>query len=154
MKPIYAISIVLSLLLSGLYAGLCVGIALNPGLTTMSPNAYVSYWHAVNRDYGRFMPPLFVGGILTSTVVAALSFKKDTIVLVASIAAAATMLAGIVLTIATLVPLNVLADSWAGSIPDSWSSLRDEWRHYHLIRTVIAAAGFIAAAIVPAAQLR
>lgn len=154
MKSIYAISIALSLLASGLYAGLCFGIAFNPGLASMSPNAYVSYWQAANRDYGRFMPPLFVVGMLASSAVVALSFKEDLIVLITSIVAAVALLAGIILTITILVPLNVLADSWVGSIPDSWSQHRNNWRRYHMIRTVIATAGFTAATIVPIIQLR
>ncbi|MER5265418.1 DUF1772 domain-containing protein [Actinosynnema sp. NPDC002837] len=154
MKSVYAISIVLSLLATGLYAGLCFGIAFNPGVATMSPSAYVSYWQAVNRDYGRFMPPLFVVGMLASSAVAVLSYRKDATVLVAGILAAVAMLAGIVITVTTLVPLNVLADSWVGSIPDSWAAHRDSWRRFHLIRTVVAAAGFAAAAVVPVAQLR
>lgn len=153
-KSVYAVSIVLSLLATGLYAGLCFGIAFNPGVSAMSPNAYVSYWQAVNRDYGRFMPPLFVVGMLASSAVVALSSRKDAVVLIAGVVAAAATLAGIVLTITTLVPLNVLADGWIGSIPDSWSEHRDDWRRFHLIRTVVATAGFAAAAVVPVAQLK
>ncbi|MCC8243157.1 DUF1772 domain-containing protein [Saccharothrix luteola] len=154
MKSIYAISIVLSLLATGLYAGLCFGIAFNPGVASMGPSAYVSYWQAVNRDYGRFVPPLFVVGMLASSAVVVLSFRKDPVVLIAGVLAAVAMLAGIILTVTTLVPLNVLADSWVGSIPDSWSAHRDSWRRFHLIRTVVATAGFAAAAVVPVAQLK
>ncbi|MEU4739121.1 anthrone oxygenase family protein [Actinosynnema sp. NPDC023658] len=114
----------------------------------------MSYWQAVNRDYGRFMPPLFAVGVLASSAVVVLGSKKDAIVLVAGVVAAVAMLAGIVLTVTTLVPLNVVADGWVGSIPDSWSAHRDAWRRYHLIRTVVAAVGFAAAATVPVAQLR
>ncbi|WP_425303660.1 anthrone oxygenase family protein [Nocardia wallacei] len=151
---VYTVSIALSLLTSGLFAGLSFGIAANPSLARLSPPAYVEYWQAVNRDYGRLMPAVFAVGLGSATMVLLLGLGGPPLAVTGSVVALAALLTTIVLTLAVLVPLNVQADRWAGpDFPDGWAGARDKWRRYHAIRTGVALTGFAATALVPLSQL-
>ncbi|GAB2722471.1 anthrone oxygenase family protein [Nocardia thraciensis] len=150
----YTVSIALSLLTSGLFAGVSLGIAANRSLARLSPPAYVEYWQAVNRDYGRWMPAVFAVGLGSTSTVLILGLNRPPLAVASGVVALAALLVTIALTLTVLVPLNVQADRWAGpEFPESWAGARDKWRHYHAIRTGVALAGFAGAALVPLSQL-
>ncbi|AHH15874.1 hypothetical protein NONO_c10670 [Nocardia nova SH22a] len=150
----YVTSIALSLLTSGLFAGLSVGIAANRSVAQLSSHAYVEYWQAINRDYGRLMPGVFVVGLTSTVMMVVLDLGRSPSAVVGSVIALASMVITIALTFTVLVPLNIRADGWTGSQhPPTWSQDRDKWRHYHAIRTAVALAGFAGTALVPLSQL-
>lgn len=131
-----------SLLLVGIYAGGVVFTVLAPGLGRLPGPAFVRYWQTLNDDYARVMPVLLLLSVATLIATAVLS-RRDRVACWPTITAAVLVVAGIVLTVTQLEPLNQLADSWdPDALPGDWAATRDQWNDWHLVRTVLAVGAF------------
>ncbi|GIF94912.1 anthrone oxygenase family protein [Catellatospora citrea] len=131
--------------LVGLFAGGTLFLVLAPSLSRLPAAAYVPYWQALNRDYGRAMPPLLLGALVLLLVTSALSYRRGALVLGLGVAATVLVVAVIVLTVTQLEPLNRLADTWtADRQPADWADIRRQWWSLHIVRTVLAVMAFAA----------
>lgn len=132
-----------ALLLLGLYAGGVVFSVLAPGVYELPGPAYVRYWQALNLDYGAAMPVLLLSCIALLITTAVLSRSRSGLVLWLTVAATALVVLTVVLTVSQMEPLNRLADSWDPDLlPEDWADVRDLWRNWHLVRTVLALLAF------------
>ncbi|MFC4115024.1 DUF1772 domain-containing protein [Nonomuraea zeae] len=129
-----------ALLLAGLYAGGVFFVVLAPSVARMPGPAYVTYWQALNADYGRRMPPLLLPGIAATFVVTVLSWQRGWLVFGASLAALLLVIATVVLTLAGLEPLNRIADTWdPDRLPAGWHASRRNHGHRRQTGTAVEA---------------
>lgn len=139
--------------LVGLFAGGTLFLLLAPSLSRLPATAYVPYWQALNRDYGRSMPPLLLGALALLVATSALSYRRGAPVFGLSIAATVLVVAVVVLTVTQLEPLNRLADTWtADQPPADWADLRRRWWKLHTVRTVLALLAFAALLVASSAD--
>lgn len=131
--------------LVGLFAGGTLFLLLAPSLSRLPATAYVPYWQALNRDYGRAMPPLLLSALALLVAAAALSHRRGALVFGLTVAATVLVVAVVVLTVTQLEPLNRLADTWtADRLPADWTDVRRRWWNLHTARTVLAVLAFAA----------
>ncbi|MEU8360177.1 DUF1772 domain-containing protein [Nonomuraea sp. NPDC048882] len=143
MSAILTASRMIALLLIGTYAGGVVFTVLAPSVGRMPGPAYVTYWQALNVDYGRAMPPLLLAAIAASLVAAALSWRHGRLVFGLSVAALVLVVGTVVLTLAGLEPINGIVDGWTpDQLPAGWEESRRQWSDLHLVRTALALTAF------------
>ncbi|GAA1419204.1 anthrone oxygenase family protein [Catellatospora coxensis] len=139
--------------LVGLFAGGTLFLLIAPSLSRLPATAYVPYWQALNRDYGRAMPPLLLGALALLVTASALSHRRGGLVLGLTVAATVLVTAVVVLTVTQLEPLNRLADTWTAEQPPAdWADLRRRWWKLHTVRTVLALLAFAALLVASSAD--
>ncbi|WP_262380323.1 DUF1772 domain-containing protein [Nonomuraea sp. PA05] len=143
MSLLLTVSRMVATALAGLYAGGVLFVVIAPSVARMPGAAYVTYWQALNADYGRAMPPFLLAGIGVTLVASALSWQRGWPAFGACTAALILLVATVALTVAGMEPLNRIANGWDPAQPPAgWHEIRQRWLGLHLLRAVLALAAF------------
>lgn len=98
------------------------------------------------RTLGRIMPLWYAATVVMSLVCAALVWGSPT--MAPTLVAAVLFVAGILMSVVLLVPINTRAASWTPSdAPSDWRDQLRRWDRIHLARTVVVSAGFVLLAV-------
>lgn len=136
----------LQILLTGLYTGLLFAdrVGVTPIRPKLPPAAFVLYQQELHLTFGKLMPVLLVGSLLTGVLSLTLlrrNYNHGVFILTA-IATVCT-LGVIILTRLINVPINETLMTWqVSSPPENVMQLWAPWEGSHTIRTVIALLGF------------
>jgi uncharacterized membrane protein len=135
----------LATLASGTLAGIFIGGGLSAHSARRLPEmSWTLRQQAEDELFRRVMPPFL---ILTTLLLAVVSiFGRDMARSCFAISAVLT-LGVILLAVIRQVPLNKEIGSWtAGSAPENWTTVRDEWLRRHHLRSLAALGAFAFAA--------
>ncbi len=136
----------LQILLTGLYTGLLFAdrVGVSPIRPKLPPAAFVLYQQELHLTFGKLMPVLLAGSLLSGIVSLVLlrrNYERKEFIFTA-IATICT-LGVITLTRLINVPINETLMTWqAASPPENVMQLWAPWEGSHTIRTVIALLGF------------
>lgn len=98
------------------------------------------------RTLGRIMPPWYGATVVTTLICGALVWGSPA--LAPTLVAAVLFVAGILMSVVLLVPINTRAASWTPSgAPSDWRDQLRRWDRIHVVRTVVVAAGFVLLAV-------
>ena len=138
--------LVLLALLVGTMFGIWVGY--NP--SSLSASAYVEQQQNAIRSLNTLLPAMGAICILL-TVALAFTSKGDPRNRYLLMAAAILMIVAALITRFGNQPLNAVVITWVAQSPAAnWAQLRDEWWHWHILRTI---AGVVALALTVLATL-
>lgn len=138
--------LVLLALLVGTMFGIWVGF--NPA--TLSASAYVEQQQNAIRSLNTLLPAMGAVSILLTVALAFMS-KGDSRSRYLLIAAAAFMIVAALVTRFANQPINAVVMTWSAQAPAAnWAQLRDEWWHWHVLRSL---AGIAALALTVLAVL-
>jgi uncharacterized membrane protein len=139
--------LVLLALLVGTMFGIWVGY--NP--SSLSASAYVEQQQNAIRSLNTILPAM--GGVcILLTVALAFMSKGDRPGRYLLIAAAGLMIIAALVTRFANQPINAVVMTWSAQSPAAnWAQLRDEWWHWHIVRSL---AGVAALALTVLAVLR
>ena len=129
---------------SGFVAGVLFSVALSvvPAFLGLPPDRYVEIHKLVGRRYDRVMPPLVLTYTLLDLFLAARAEAPSERALLA--AAAACGLGTALVSQLGNVPINRRVKSLPpGAVPAGWDDPRARWRGFNLVRTGLAACGFV-----------
>jgi uncharacterized membrane protein len=128
------VSIVLAALVAGVFWG--PWLALTRSIRTLTPDVFLVVVHRLDQNLGRIMSVLFPATMLVLIADAAFSFGHP-ISFVLTVAAFALFLLALIVTAAVEVPIVKQIRGWTGdTIPANWTTLRDRWVSFHLLRVV------------------
>lgn len=135
-------------LLAAILAGsmFCVWLVFNPA--GLSASTYVILQQQAIRTLNKAMPALGAITIL-ATIAAAVPARNDRGKLALLIAAVVCVLAAGLITRFLNQPINAIVMTWNSATPPAnWTSFRDAWWRWHLIRSLagIGGLGFVIAA--------
>jgi hypothetical protein len=130
------------ILLTGLIAGVIFGIWLGYNPEDLSAVTYVEQQQNVIRALNVLMPILGLFSIILTIVYAAISkrekFKRNFLIL----AVGFLIISGLITRFGNQ-PINAIVMTWnLDAIPDTWTTLRDKWWSFHIMRTISTIAGF------------
>lgn len=135
----------LALLLSGLVAGTTFGIWQGYDPRGLDAIAFVAVHQEAVRGLNVLIPVLGFGSVVLMGTAAWLR-RKERPVMWLFLFALVCMAAGGVITRVFNQTINAEVMGWsAARMPDNWMALRASWWDWHIVRTLIAMAGFIAA---------
>jgi uncharacterized membrane protein len=139
------------LLLAGLLAGAIFGAFLFMSPAGLDAATYVIQQQNGIRGLNHIMP-LLGGAAILLTLTAAFAASGDPLRMNLLFAAAAGLILTGLVTRFLNQPINEVVMTWdANSPPSEWSTLRDAWWRWHLVRVVLSLAAF---SLVIAAALR
>ena len=134
----FALLVLLALLVGAMF-GILAGF--NPA--SLSASAYVEQQQNAIRSLNTLLPAIGAACIVL-TIGLAVRAQGDTR------SRALLIVAGLLLITAALVtrfanqPINAIVMSWtAQSPPPNWAQLRDEWWHWHIVRTYAGIAALV-----------
>ena len=134
-----------NLLLASVLTGneLGTGAAIHPALRTLPLAGQVEAEQAVTRRYGRLMPPLMTGTILSCLPVLALVRDRRSAAFRGTLAGLGCYAAMLLVTLLGNMPLNrrTLAAS-PQSPPADWGALRARWERLHTARVLLDLTGW------------
>ncbi len=134
-----------NLLLASVLTGneLGTGVSIHPALRTLPPAGQVAAEQAVTRRYGRLMPSLMTGTILSCLPVLALVRDRRSAAFRGTLAGLGCHAAMLLVTLVGNMPLNrrTLAASPQAPPPD-WAALRGRWERLHAARVLLDLAGW------------
>lgn len=130
-----------NLLLASLVVGSMFGIWLAGNLTDLSAGAYVEQQQHDIRALNVVMPVLgWLLALLTAT--AAILARSNRYCLALLIAALVCFIAAGLVTRFLNQPINAIVMTWsAESRPSHWMEMRDNWWHWHILRTATGIVG-------------
>ena len=132
---------VAAVLLAALVAGTTFGILFGYNPAGISGPAYVEVQQGAIRGLNVLIPALAAPCILLVLLDAWLSRAARGRMVLLLLAACALIAAGLITRLGNQ-PINAIVASWnAHSPPPEWEALRDQWWHWHAIRTWIALLG-------------
>ncbi|MEK6280733.1 MAG: DUF1772 domain-containing protein [Acidobacteriota bacterium] len=136
----------LQILLTGLYTGLLFAdrIGVSPIRPKLPPAAFVLYQQELHLTFGKLMPVLLTGSLL-SGIVSLILLRRDYQSKEFIFTAIATLCTMGVITLTRLinVPINETLMTWqVASPPENVMQLWAPWEGSHTIRTVISLLGF------------
>jgi uncharacterized membrane protein len=129
------------LLLAALLVGamFCVWLVFDPK-SLDAPNYVVLQQQSI-RGLNIVMPLIGAATLLVTLTAAALSQSDRTRLIMLVVAACAFLAAGIITRFLNQ-PINAIMMRWSpASVPDGWTTLRDTWWHWHLVRLACGLAG-------------
>jgi uncharacterized membrane protein len=128
--------------------GLMVGVefsvafVINPILLRLPAGASLDARADGGRMLGRAMPPWYIGSLILTAALAALTWGTPTSVTL--LAAAALLALSVVLSVALLVPINNRSKTWtAEAHPADWREQQQRWDRLHYGRVAIIVAAFV-----------
>jgi uncharacterized membrane protein len=128
----------------GLMVGVefAVAFVLNPILLRLPVGASLTARADGGRVLGRLMPFWYVGSLILTAAVAAVTWGTST---AATALVAGVLLAiSVVMSVALLVPINNRSVTWtAESHPDDWREQHQRWDRLHHVRVAIIVAAFV-----------
>ena len=140
------ISRFLQLLLTGLYTGLLFAdrIGVTPIRPKLPAAAFVLYQQELHLKFGKLMPVLLAGSLLTGIVSLVLTRREfQSKAFIFTTVATICTICVITLTRLINVPINETLMTWqVSSPPENVMQLWAPWEGSHTIRTVIAVLGF------------
>jgi hypothetical protein len=141
------IIVLLSIIITGLIAGIILGISIGYNPHGLSAHTYVEQQQHAIRGLNTLMPILgFIAVALAIT--SAVLQREDKPVLIILLGAAALLITSGVVTRFGNQPINAIVMTWnIDSIPENWTTLRDKWWAFHIIRTVSALVAFFLIAL-------
>jgi hypothetical protein len=104
-----------------------------------SAELYLQYRQATTGLLTALLPPVGAVGLVAALAVAVLDHGTARAL---AAAASALLLAGMVLTLAVLFPINDAVLAWTAPPPD-WAAVRDRWLAAHAVRSVVTVAAFV-----------
>ena len=139
------------LLLAGLLTGTIFGVFLVMRPAGLDATTYVVQQQNCIRALNPIMPPFGAITILV-TLAAAFAARSEPSRVAMLLAAAAALIATGLVTRFLNQPINEIVMTWdANAPPAEWTTLRDAWWRWHLVRVVLSLAAF---SLVIAATLR
>jgi len=146
-SPIRFVLIMLLALLVGTMFGIWLGY--NP--SSLSASAYVEQQQNAIRSLNALLPAMGAVCILLAAALAVLS-KDDRPSRYLLIAAVGLMIVAALVTRFGNQPINAVVITWSAQSPAAnWVQLRDEWWHWHIVRSL---AGVAALALTVLAAIR
>ncbi len=132
----------------GILSGILVGTGLAAFTARGLPEqSWVLRFQLEDHLFAKAMPPVMLSTLLALIGAALLARGHSRLLLGAS---GLFMVLVLVVTIGFEVPLNQQIQSWTpGSAPLGWQNVRDLWLQRHLLRTIFAVLGFVAALLAP-----
>src|SRR5690348_9654425 len=127
-----------ALLATGLLAGAVLLVWAIDVPLGRTASLYLQYRQATTGLLTALLPPL--GAVALIAALAAAVLDRGTGRALAG-AAAVLLLAGMVLTVAVLFPINDAVLGWSVPPPD-WAAVRDRWLTAHAVRSVATVAAF------------
>jgi uncharacterized membrane protein len=128
------------LVLLGLLVGTMFGIWVGYNPSSLSASAYVEQQQNAIRSLNTLLPSM---GAICILLTAALAFisKGDPRSRYLLIAAAILMIVAALVTRFGNQPLNAAVITWDANSPAAnWAQLRDEWWHWHILRSIAGVA--------------
>jgi len=140
-----------NIFLASLVVGAMFGIWLGYNPSSLSPSAYIEQQQSAIRALNVSMPVL--GAIcIALTLVQASLVRHSRASFYLLLAGAALLIAAGLVTKFGNQPINARVITWSATAPPAaWKEARDQWWHWHLIRTM---AGLAALVCIIAASLR
>jgi len=130
-----------NLLVVALVAGTVFGIWLGYNPAALSSSAYIEQQQGAIRALNVLMPILGAIGILL-TITSAVLARADRRTLIILIGAIACLLTAGLVTRFGNQPINAIVMTWnAQAAPADWTTLRDTWWNWHIVRTAAAVTG-------------
>lgn len=130
------------ILLTGLIAGVIFGIWLGYNPENLSAVTYVEQQQNTIRALNVLMPILGFFSIILTIAYAALSYQeksKRNLLLLASVF---LIISGLITRFGNQ-PINANVITWdLNAIPDNWTSFRDDWWSFHIMRTLTTIVSF------------
>jgi uncharacterized membrane protein len=131
-----------NLLLAGLLVGAMFGIWLGFNPADLSAGAYIEQQQNTIRAMNVTMPVLGAVVALLTLASAILARTNRRRCLLFVVAFVCFVTAGLVTRFLNQ-PINAVVMTWTAiAPPTNWTELRDEWWHWHILRTVAGIAGF------------
>jgi uncharacterized membrane protein len=125
---------VLALLLVGLVAGSMFGIWRGYDITTYPPATFLEVHQGSVRGLNILLPAMAAAALALVVLLAVLGRNRPA-VLGLYLAAALAIIAGGIITRLLNQPINDQIMGWTpASIPADWTTLRDSWWKWHLVR--------------------
>jgi uncharacterized membrane protein len=125
---------VLALLLVGLVAGSMFGIWRGYDVTAFTPATFVEVHQGAVRGLNILLPAMAAAALALTLLLAVLGRNRPA-VLGLYLAAALAIIAGGIITRFFNQPINDQIMAWTpAAIPADWTTLRDSWWSWHLIR--------------------
>jgi uncharacterized membrane protein len=130
-----------NLLLATLVVGTLFGVWLSFNPAGLDAAAYAAQQQHGIRALNVTMPVL--GGVMTLLTIAAAGLASgDRTRLILLVAAAACFVAAGLITRFLNQPINAIVMTWSVDAPPAnWMQLRDDWWHWHLLRTAFGIGG-------------
>jgi hypothetical protein len=128
----------------GLMVGVefAVAFVLNRILLRLPAGAALAARADGGRMLGRAMPFWYVGSLILTAALAAVTWGTSTAV--TALIAAALLAVSVVMSVVLLVPINNRSASWtAESHPDDWREQHQRWDRLHYVRVAIIVAAFV-----------
>jgi Domain of unknown function (DUF1772) len=141
----FANMLLVALLVGSMFA---VWLIFNPA--GLEADLYVALQQQAIRTLNTILPAMGAASI-AATVAAAVAGRTDTPRLGMLIVAAACLVASGIVTRFLNQPINAIVMTWSNGAPPNWTSLRDAWWRWHLLRLGFGLAGL---SLVTAAMLR
>lgn len=125
---------VLALILVGLVAGSMLGIWRGYDITAYAPATFVEVHQGAVRGLNLLLPAMAAAALALMMILAVLGRNRPA-VLGLYLAAALAIVAGGIITRVLNQPINDQIMGWTpASIPADWTTLRDSWWTWHLVR--------------------
>jgi len=135
----------LALLLPGLIAGATFGIWQGYDPRGLDAAAFVAVHQEAVRGLNLLLPACGIGSVILIGIAAWLA-RKDRPALLLFLVALVCMAAGGVITRLFNQTINAEVMGWSvANVPSNWAALRASWWDWHIIRTLLALAGFAVA---------
>ena len=128
------------LMLVALLVGTMVGIWMGFNPASLSPSAYVEQQQNAIRAFNVLLPAVGACCILLTLLLAFMSAgdRRSRYLLVA--VAALLVVAGLVTRFGNQ-PINAVVATWSAQSPAAnWAQLRDDWWHWHIVRSLAGVA--------------
>ncbi|SNR54448.1 protein of unknown function [Maribacter sedimenticola] len=132
----------LDITLTGLIAGVIFGIWIGNNPQDLSAVTYVEQQQNTIRALNVLMPILGLISIILTGIYAVLSKGEKLNRNLLLLATAFLIISGLITRFGNQ-PINAIVITWKlENIPDIWSTLRDKWWSFHIMRTLSAMTGF------------
>lgn len=132
----------LALLLTGLVAGAVFAVWQGYDPRGLDAAAFVAVHQGAVRGLNVLMPVLGLGS-LVFIAISAWSVRKERLTLGLLVLALLCLAAAGIITPVYNQPINAEVMGWTPArVPQNWTALRETWWTWHVVRTVLALAGF------------
>ena len=126
----------LNIIVAAILAGVSFGIWIGFNPSGLSPSTFIEQQQNMLQSLRTLMVSLVVIATLI-TILSAFLQKHDKSTLIFLIIAAGFFIACILITLLGNKPIDDKVITWTKDVlPNNWTELRDNWRSYHILRTI------------------
>lgn len=132
----------------GLMVGVecAVAFVVNPIVLRLPAGASLAARADGGRMLGRAMPFWYIGSLILTAALAAVSWGTTTAT--TALVAAALLALSVVMSVTLLVPINNRSKTWtADNHPDDWREQHQRWDRLHYVRVALIVAAFVLVAV-------